>query len=471
MMEENWPYLLFLPADPHDLREFLMGVFGSPITFEILEKIDRGVLAQREIIRRLRHSNKTVIAHLKKLVKLKVLEECHRLERGRHTIWYKPTDIGRWILLMFKRQLPSLDLEKVLEELFKTYIDNIIDLCLKKNMEAGKLERIFSAAVTKALAKLQKAVFEPEVIVYGSASMETIALSRKANLVSGVGLLHEVYESPSGSGGNVAVALSRLGVRVSFAGKIGGDSCGWRMINDFIKENVDTTNLIIDRRLQTPRTIVIFEDGERKAYVTATARTALSISDPEEINWELIKNAKAVYIGETFVEVGELIASYAKTRNLKVFYRPTIHHLKRGVDKVEGILRNTDFLILSERGWSKMSKGKPESEMEILGTGLKTLIVFKGVTEGCDAYTKEGRIHVDGFDVDVLDASGSGDAFSAGFMKAVLDGKSLRESIRFGLAASAISVQRPGSRSSMPRLDEVIRLLGGGRDAKENNLR
>ncbi|MEM2574068.1 MAG: hypothetical protein QXF77_06615, partial [Candidatus Jordarchaeales archaeon] len=89
MMSENWPYLLFLPADPHDLRAFLLDVFGSPITLEILEKIDRGVQAQKDIIRQLRHSNKTIIFHLKNLVRLGVLEEEYKVKE-----WILPSRDG-----------------------------------------------------------------------------------------------------------------------------------------------------------------------------------------------------------------------------------------------------------------------------------------------------------------------------------------------------------------------------------------
>lgn len=458
-MGESWPYLLFLPADPYDLKTFLLEVFGSPITLEILEKIDRGVQAQKDIIRQLRHSNKTIISHLKNLVRLKVLEEEYRVKEGKHTIWYKPTDIGRWVLLMFKRRLPSTDLERVLEELLRSYLNNIIELCLKKGMNIEKLEEAFSAAVAKGLANLQRAVFEPEVVVYGAASIN-YTLHGGQTAPSMVCLLHNVQEAIGGSGGNVAVALSRLGVKASFAGKIGGDLFGWRIASVFIKEGVDISNLITDPNLQTPKTIVIFEGGQRKTYVTATAKTALSISDPEEINWDLIKNAKAVCICEMFREISELIASYAKTRKVKVFYKPAILYLEEGFKQVEGILRNTDFLVLGERGWSILSK-KIGDVSRLFELGVQCLIVFKGVRNGCVLYTKEGVMEVEGMNVNFSDESRAKDAFLAGFIKSILDGKSLMESAQFGIAVSAVAAQKAGMGISMPRLEEVLKILKG----------
>ncbi len=459
MMGESWPYLLFLPADPHDLRTFLLEVFGSPITLEILEKIDRGVQAQKDIIRQLKHSNKTIIFHLKNLVRLGVLEEEYRVQEGKHTIWYKPTDIGRWLLLMFKRHLPSTDLEKVLEELLRSYLNNITELCLRKGMDIEKLENAFSVAVARGLTKLQKTTFDPEVMVYGAVSIDYF-LYGESLTSSAICLLHDVRETLGGSGGNVAIALSRLGVKVGLAGKIGGDMFGRRIANELMKEEINTLNLITDRDLQTPRTMIIFERGQRKTYVTATAKTALSISDPKEINWEMIKNAKAVCICEMFKEISELIASYAKTRKVKVFYKPASLYLEGGYKSIEGILRNTDFLLLSERGWNTLSKEVGDTS-HLLELGVQCLIVFKGIKSGCVLYTKKDVMEIEGIDVDVLNESRAKDAFLAGFIKSILDGNSLMESARFGMTASALSAQRLASGSCMPKLEEVLKAMKG----------
>ncbi|MBS7247485.1 MAG: PfkB family carbohydrate kinase [Candidatus Jordarchaeales archaeon] len=455
MMSENWPYLLFLPADPHDLRAFLLDVFGSPITLEILEKIDRGVQAQKDIIRQLRHSNKTIIFHLKNLVRLGVLEEEYKVKEGKHTIWYKPTDIGRWLLLMFKRHLPSTDLEKVLEELLKSYLNNITELCLRKGMAIEKLEDAFSVAVAGGLTKIQKMVFEPEVMVYGAASIDYL-LHGEQLTPSMICLLHDVRETLGGSGGNIAVALSRLGVKVGFAGKIGGDIFGRRIANELIKEEVNTSNLIIDRDLHTPRTIIIIEKGQRRTYVTATAKTALSISDPKEIKWEMIKNARAVCICEMFKEISELIASYAKTRKVKVFYKPSSLFLEGGFKQIEGILRNTDFLFLGERMWSMLSKELGDAS-RLIELGVQCLIVFKGVRKGCVIYTDKDVMEVEGVDVNVLNESRTKDAFLASFIKSILDGNSLKESARFGIAVSAVVAQK----ESMPKLEEITKIMRG----------
>lgn len=459
-MGENWPYLLFLPANPYELKTFLLEVFGSPISLEILEKIDRGVQTQKDIIRQLRHSNKTVISHLKNLVRLGVLEKEYKLEEGKYVISYKPTNVGRWLLLMFKRRLPSTDLEKVLEELLRSYLNNIAELCLKKGIGVERLKEVFSVAVATSLAKIQKASFKPEVVVYGVASVDYLLYSGQSPS-STLNLLYDFQETTGGSGGNVAIALSRLNVKVSFAGKIGGDMFGWQIISHLLNEGVDTSNLVIDHKLTTPMTLTIFEKGQKRIYVTATANTALSISDPREVNWELIKNSKAICICEVFKEIGELLASYAKACGVKVFYRPATFLLESGFKSVEGILRNTDFLVLGEKGWDVLSKDSDEFS-RLLEQGPQCIVVFRGIRKGCTIYVEKGKIEVEGINANVLDEKRAKDAFLAGFIKSILDGNGLVESARFGIATSLAAAQKANLRESMPKLDEVLKILKGG---------
>ena len=66
---------------------------------------------------------------------------------------------------------------------------------------------------------------------------------------------------------------------------------------------------------------------------------------------------------------------------------------------------------------------------------------------------------VGGFEVNVVDTTGAGDAFNAGLAVALAEGKALPEAIRFANAAAALSVTKPGTAASMPMRQEVESLL------------
>jgi ribokinase len=59
----------------------------------------------------------------------------------------------------------------------------------------------------------------------------------------------------------------------------------------------------------------------------------------------------------------------------------------------------------------------------------------------------------------VVETAGAGDAFNGGFAAALAGGAGAEEAARFGCAVAGISVTRPGTAPSMPRLEEVIALL------------
>ena len=63
------------------------------------------------------------------------------------------------------------------------------------------------------------------------------------------------------------------------------------------------------------------------------------------------------------------------------------------------------------------------------------------------------------FSVDVIDSVAAGDAFGAGFAVALAEGCGLEEALRFGAAAGALAVTKPGAQSAMPFRQEADALL------------
>ncbi|WXG41268.1 MAG: carbohydrate kinase family protein [Candidatus Freyarchaeum deiterrae] len=473
---EIWPYLIFLPAEPEVLKKFLTEVLGSPISISILEKINEGTVRQKDIIQQLDYSNKTVIAHLKTLIELKVIKEEFQIEGGRRIIAYKPSSTGRWILLMFERKLSTTDLGEVLEELFSIYLDNAVELCLKSGLDFSRLESIFSKSMGEGLIKLSKSskLEIPSALVFGSVALDTSSLLEEKGETGGSHLLYELHEFPGGSGGNVAVALSKLGVKTSFIGKLGGDRAGWQLLSEFIKDGVDVSSVIIDRDKRTSRSFIISGEVQKKrTYIYATKDTALSITIPDEINWNQMKDAEIFYIGETFLEISELIAGYGKNLGKTIIYRPTIHYLVQGLEKLEGILRNTNILIINDTGWQSLKEKGVKSLNEILEKGPDIFIITRG-TKGCDTYTKDFSFHIDAYDVKSVDEIGAGDAFSAGLIAALLQEKGfeeLKDCIRFASASAALATRELGARSSLPSFEEAMDLVKKEpKDVKEIEL-
>lgn len=143
------PYILPLPKSREDQRKFYRWVFGSDTALDVLSEASlEGKIYQKDLIKNLEYSNKTIIETLKKLVSLNVLEEgMEKAFSKRKTVWvkwYTPTDVGRWIVLLFlpPREVNPGLVERTLKQLFELYIRNAIQLCKIYNIDAKILRAV-----------------------------------------------------------------------------------------------------------------------------------------------------------------------------------------------------------------------------------------------------------------------------------------------------------------------------------------
>ena len=151
---EVWPYILPLPSDRADQRRFLLSVFGSDTAMDILKNVSlEEKIYQRDLIRGLHYSNKTIIKNLKTLVTYGVLEEGMEKssERGK-TLWlkwYKSTNLGRWLVLLLvpPEKIDAKLVEKIMEELFELYVKNAVRLCKAYGIDSKLLAKVFEKSV------------------------------------------------------------------------------------------------------------------------------------------------------------------------------------------------------------------------------------------------------------------------------------------------------------------------------------
>ena len=145
------PYVVFLPAEQKD--KILSAIFGSKAGVDVLRfSLKQGIaknIYQKDLVKQLNFSNKTIIANLKALTKLGVLTECmEKNEKEGRTIWVKAfqlTDLGRWfaLLLAEEKELTEREKSEILQSLFRTYVKLVKDLAEELNIGKESLEAIF----------------------------------------------------------------------------------------------------------------------------------------------------------------------------------------------------------------------------------------------------------------------------------------------------------------------------------------
>ena len=145
------PYVVFLPVEQKD--KILSAIFGSKAGVDVLRfSLKQGIaknIYQKDLVKSLNYSNKTIIENLKALTKLGVLNECmEKNEKEGRTIWVKAfqlTDLGRWfaLLLAEEKELSEKEKSEILQSLFRTYVKLVKDLAEELNINKKSLEAIF----------------------------------------------------------------------------------------------------------------------------------------------------------------------------------------------------------------------------------------------------------------------------------------------------------------------------------------
>jgi ribokinase len=441
-------------------------VFRSKAALAILKKTaphDR--IYQKDLIATLGFSNKTVITALRTLVAVGILEQGmeKRQQQGR-TVWvkwYTPTFQGKWLTLLLQppTAITRDEVREIVPELFRIYMENILNLCREYDLTPTFFETTMTQALLNLLQATPTAPSRSQVAVYGSAAVDTTVVTDQLADQGEAVYLPDVQVSPGGSAANVAVALQRLGVLVSFAGAIGSDPEGVLLLQAFQKEGVDTSDVVIHPHHMTVRTFITIDPmGRKRIHVLGGNNPALSLTSPHEIHWNTIEDSQIVYMGEVFLELAELIASYAKGQGKQVIYRPGLPQVTHHAVKVRNVLRHVDILILNQHGWHAIKETADADPTDLLARGPEVVIVTQG-SDGCETYSNDEHFASPGYVQNAIDTTGAGDAFAAGFIAARLKAWSLRDCIRYALAVSAISVTKRGARTALPTPAAVTAFL------------
>lgn len=157
LAEDLHPYVVFLPSEQK--TRILGAIFGSKASVDVLKfSLDQGISAkvyQKDMVKRLSYSNKTVIQNLKSLTKMGVLkEEMEKNEKNGRTVWvksYQLTDSGKWfaLLLAEEEDLSRTEKAKILQTLFKSYLEWVKKLSKELQIDKKTLEETFASVMEK----------------------------------------------------------------------------------------------------------------------------------------------------------------------------------------------------------------------------------------------------------------------------------------------------------------------------------
>lgn len=276
------------------------------------------------------------------------------------------------------------------------------------------------------------------IVVLGDIAVDIVSTLR-APLLRGSDAPASVRAMPGGSGANVAVWLARLGQPVTFIGRIGDDIFGRWLADDLRAEGV-RPELVVDQHRNTAAIQVLVEPGgERTMVPDRGANAAWAAGD---IPADLIAHAELLHVvGYALLDresqPGALAAmTIARGHGVPISLDPSSHGPLAGLGAA-GFWRLVGHpdIVLPNRQEAAVLTGSAEikSALDILHVHATTAVV-KLDRDGCMATDGAQTVVVPASHTAIVNATGAGDAFDAGFLAAWCAGRGLEAACRAGVS-------------------------------------
>ena len=277
-------------------------------------------------------------------------------------------------------------------------------------------------------------------------------------------LFDELEIHTGGCANNTALALARLGISAGAMGKIGTDAFGDLILQALTDNGVDATGIRQDADVSTSFTFVaIASDGERTFYHYIGANGELCEAD---LNWELIKTTKILHIAGALVMPrfdGAPMANVLRetkrlgiTTSLDTAYDAT----GKWMETLEPCLHHVDIFmpsIVEAQQLTGLSECREIAQFLRNHYSIQTIAIKMG-ENGSHISTPETEFSVPAYPVNVVDATGAGDAYVAGFLAGIIMGWDLEATGELASATGAACVTAIGTTAGIQNLEETLKI-------------
>ena len=273
----------------------------------------------------------------------------------------------------------------------------------------------------------------------------------------GLQIIDSVTLTTGGIVSNVGIDLAKLGFRVAAITRVGKDSLGQVVVQQYRAYGIDTTGVIIDAKKQTSATMVcVSGDGERSFLHTRGCMTSFRVADVLD-QLSIVQRAKILafgYLGllqATEKDFPKLFRSVKEKTSAKILL-DTGGNPRVSPGLLKTFLPYVDYFLPSfEEAAQLTGYSTPESITRFLvNAGASGVVGVKLGSKG--AYIKAGNhgeyIHPQKVRK-VVDATGAGDAFVAGFLGATLRGYNPFESARIAGSVAADCITAVGASTAI----------------------
>ncbi len=252
----------------------------------------------------------------------------------------------------------------------------------------------------------------------------------------------------------VAAGAAKLGLKVAFIGVVAQDHFADYMLTEMAKLNINTTAVKVIPGVKSGFSIIFSQ--EDRAILTYSG--SIGKLRYEQIDFKTIESAKHLHLSSYFLlkdlqtDIPKLLQQ-AKALGLSTSidcnWDP--NNEWRGIDKA---LKYTDLLLPNENELLALSKHKNVNDALTELVERVAIVGLKLGANGAIAKTKNNEIRMQAIKVNVLDTTGAGDSFDAGFLHGFINGFDLQSCLRQAIICGSLSTRasaEPGLSPTLPK--------------------
>lgn len=299
----------------------------------------------------------------------------------------------------------------------------------------------------------------PRIVIVGSVNMDLVARMRKLPR-PGETVTGESFQTiPGGKGANQAVAAARLKANVAMIGRIGDDAFGLTLRQTLTADRIDTSALLDTPNCSSGVALIgVDATGANSITVIPAANGRLTVADVLA-NKAIITAAQALVVQlETPLETIAAAIHVAQQSGVLTVLDPA----PAPAEKLPRELINVDVLSPNQTEAEALTgiavddwSSAEDAARDLQRQGANQVVLKMGEL-GALVCDRDGQFQrVAAINLNVVDTTAAGDAFTAGLTVGLCEGRSLAEAARFGCLAGTLACTRFGAQPAMPTREEV----------------
>jgi sugar/nucleoside kinase (ribokinase family) len=266
----------------------------------------------------------------------------------------------------------------------------------------------------------------------------------------GLVVVDDLVLNIGGGAANTAVGLGRLGVRAAICARVGDDIFGRFATETLRDHDVDVTALKTDAKLATSQTLIVNVRGEDRRFIHSVGANKGFVA--ADLDAALQRRPRVLHIGY-FLILEQLLADeladrFARARQAGTTTLLDVATPGRGhyLEPLKVVLPHTDiFVPNADEAELILGESDPIRQAQIFhDMGARRVVITRGEL-GVVSVSDALRVRLGTYPVPFVDGSGGGDAFNAGYILGLLEGRSELECLKLASAVGASCVRAVGT--------------------------